>query len=129
MIYMTDEKPTIASRILHLPILILAGLAIFVIFLIVAVADGIVAAAYEFGNAFRAFFGLYFEIPVIALVLIILGIVMHLRKGKSKSTKSSGTAEPSVSEKPQETSVAPVPEGASNAEVKEEANSNESKKE
>jgi uncharacterized membrane protein len=129
MMYMTDEKPTLASRILHLPILILAGLAIFVIFLIVAVAAGIVAAAYEFGNAFRAFFGLYFEIPVIAVVLIILGIVLHMRKGRGKSTKSSETAEPSASEKPQETSVAPVPEGTDNAEVKEEANSNESKKE
>ena len=127
--YMTDEKPTLASRILHLPILILAGLAIFVLFLIVAVAAGIVAAAYEFGNAFRAFFGLYFEIPVIAVVLIILGIVLHMRKGRGKSTKSSGTAEPSASEKPHEASVAPVPEGTGNAEVKEEANSNESKKE
>ncbi len=84
---MTEEKPTIAGRILHLPFLILAGIIIFVIFLIVAVAEGIVAAAYEFGNAFRSFFGGYFEVPVIALVLIIAGIVLHLRK---KSALSSG---------------------------------------
>ncbi len=84
---MTDEKPTLANRILHLPILILAGLVIFVLFLIVAVASGIVAAAYEFGNAFRAFFGHYFEVPVIAVVLIILGIFFHFKKGKDHPEK------------------------------------------
>ncbi len=126
---MTDEKPTLANRILHLPILILAGLAIFLIFLIVAVADGIVAAAYEFGNAFRAFFGHYFEIPVIALALIILGIVLHFRKGKNESKKSSGTSEPAMSEKPPETPVAPAQEEPRSDEVKEESNSDESKKE
>ncbi|MGC8516167.1 MAG: hypothetical protein ACP5OC_08570 [Thermoplasmata archaeon] len=126
---MTDEKPTLASRILHLPILILLGLVIFVIFLIVAVAAGIVAAAYEFGNAFRAFFGHYFEIPVIAVILIILGIVLHFRKGKSSSNKNAGSEEPSVSEKPSEAPAAPVQEETSNEEAKEAANSDESKKE
>lgn len=87
---MTDEKPTLANRILHLPILVLAGIAIFIVFLIVAIAEGIVAAAYEFGNAFRSFFGGYFEIPVIALVLIIVGIVLHFRK---KSALSAGAVD------------------------------------
>jgi uncharacterized membrane protein len=98
---MTDEKPTLANRILHLPILILVGLVIFVIFLIVAVAAGIVAAAFEFGNAFRAFFGHYFEIPVIAVVLIVLGIFFHFKKGKDHPEKApvdSPTSQPSKEE-------------------------------
>jgi|GEM_PF-5502229 uncharacterized membrane protein len=125
---MTDEKPTLGNRILHLPILILSGLVIFVIFLIVAVADGIVAAAYEFGNAFRAFFGHYFEIPVLAIVLIVLGIIFHFRKGKTHSEPSSGNAESTVQEKPSEVPSAPVQPEAGNEEKQQEANSSESKK-
>ncbi|MCL4452158.1 MAG: hypothetical protein M1327_06005 [Candidatus Thermoplasmatota archaeon] len=117
---MKDEKPTLANRILHLPILILAGLAIFVLFLIVAIAAGIVAAAYEFGNAFRAFFGHYFEIPVVAVVLIVLGIFFHFKKGKGHSDKSPINSPASQPVKEEETVASTSDQRAGENEQKDE---------
>jgi uncharacterized membrane protein len=126
---MAEEKQTLASRVMHLPILILAGLVIFVIFLIVAVAVGIVAAAYEFGDAFRKFFGNYFEVWVIAIVLIVLGIVLNFRKRKAHSEQSLTKQEPAVLEKTSEELGAPVQQQAATDQPKQETDSSESKKE
>ena len=83
-----NMKPTLARRFFRLPVLTIIGIGVFVIFLIIAIANGIVAAAYEFSHAFDRFFAVYFYIPVGSLVLIILGVILHYNSRKKKSMKT-----------------------------------------
>ena len=88
-----NMKPTLARRFFRLPVLTIIGIGVFVIFLIIAIADGIVAAAYEFSHAFDRFFAVYFYIPVGSLVLVILGVILHYNSRKKKSMKTEAKVE------------------------------------
>ena len=97
-----NMKPTLARRFFRLPVLTIIGIGVFVIFLIIAIADGIVAAAYEFSHAFDRFFAVYFYIPVGSLVLVILGVILHYNSRKNKSMKTEAKEEVSKTTPEQE---------------------------
>ncbi len=98
------DNTSLLGRFLKLPLLTLVGILLLVIFLIVGVAVGIVAAAYEFGNAFRTFFNDYFYVIIVAIALIVAGIIIRRKYGVKGSantepeTQSSGTEAPGHAE-------------------------------
>lgn len=109
-------KNSFFRTVLKLPLLTLIGVALFVIFLIYAVAAGIVAAATEFSAEFSKVFTAISGILVIvaSIVLIVAGIVLHMRANPSKrsrATYSKESAKPAPPKKePEVVENEPVPE-------------------